>query len=159
MVLILGEIPYYTLKILWHRQVPIKEICLLLSWCLQAFDIQCTKKKTYKGYLTPRGMRRIGDDWHLVSEENAKLIIPLNRSSTCEITKAMVPDFEDKLSKPEQIYDPYNHPLLRLNRNQMVCFGKQVNSLRCEYYATSWSITRKNLTTLGNCVAASNCVH
>lgn len=102
-------------------------------------------KKTYKGYVKPKGMRRNGDDWHVVSEEYAKLIIALNRSSTCELTKTMVQDFNDKVSRHEVIYVPYNHPLLRLDHNKMVCLGKQVNRVRSEFYANSGTTTRKKL--------------
>ncbi len=71
------------------------------------------KRKTYKGYLNLRGVPRIGDDWHIVEKENAKFIIALNQSSFCEITKRMVLDFKDRVSKHEKIYVPYNHLLLR----------------------------------------------
>jgi hypothetical protein len=54
-------------------------------------------------------------------------------------------EMKDKLSKAEVIYVPYNHPLLRMDHNQMVCLGKRVNKLRSKYYANTGSITRKKL--------------
>ena len=113
--------------------------------CLQACNIPGTQKKTYKRYLKPKGVRRVGDDWHVVSEKYAKLIIALNRSSPCEEIRTMVQIFEDKLSRDEVIYVPYNHSLLRLDHTKMVCLGQQVNRLRREFYALVGSITRKKL--------------
>ena len=95
--------------------------------------------------MKPKGLRRSGDDWNVVSEDYAKLIIALNQSSTCEITKNMVVEFKYKLSKGEVIYVPYNYPLLRLDHNKMVCLGTRVNKLRSKYYANTGSITRKKL--------------
>jgi hypothetical protein len=117
----------------------------MLRWCLHACNIPGTQKKTYKGYLKPKGVRRVGDDWHVVSENYAKLIIALNRSSTCDEVKTMVQNFRDKLSRDEVIYVPYNHSLLRLDHTKMVCRGQQVNRSRREFYALVGSITRKKL--------------
>ena len=118
---------------------------MMIRLCLQACKIPGTQMKTYKGYLKPKGVRRVGDDWHVVSGEYAKLIIALNRSSPCEETKTMVKNFSDMLSREEVIKVPYNHPLLRLDHNKMVCLGQQVNRLRSEFYALVGSITRKKL--------------
>lgn len=118
---------------------------MMMRWCLQACKIPGTQMKTYKGYLKPKGVRRVGDDWHVVSGDYAKLIIALNRSSPCEVTKTMVKNFSDMLSREEVIKVPYNHPLLRLDHNKMVCLGQQVNRLRSEFYALVGSITRKKL--------------
>jgi hypothetical protein len=85
-----------------------------------------TEENTCKGSVKPGGMRRIGDNWNVVSEELPKLIIVLNYSSTCEITKTMVLDFKDKASKREEIYVPYNGPLLRQNHHQIACLGKKL---------------------------------
>jgi len=112
---------------------------------LFATNIPGTQKKTYEGYLKPKGLRWNGDDWLVVSEEYAKLIIALNASSTCETTKTMVLEFKDKLRKGEEVYVPYKHPLLRLDHNQMVCLGNKVNKLRSDDYAHTRSITRKKL--------------
>ena len=95
--------------------------------------------------MKPKGLRRKGDDWHVVSEEYAKLIIALKASSTCEITKTLVLEFKDKLRKGEEINVPYKHSLLRLDHNQMACLGNKVNKLRRDYYAHTGSITRKKL--------------
>jgi hypothetical protein len=43
------------------------------------------------------------------------------------------------------IYVLYNHALLRLEHNQMVCLGTRVNKLRSKYYGNTGSITRKKL--------------
>jgi hypothetical protein len=95
--------------------------------------------------LKPKGLRRSGEDWHGVSEEYAELVIALNQSSTCEITQNMVLEMKGKLSKGEVIYVPYNHPLLRLDHNKMVCLGSRVNKLRSKYYANTATITRKKI--------------
>jgi hypothetical protein len=57
----------------------------------------------------------------------------------------MVIEFKEKLRKGEVIYVPYNHPLLRLDHNQMVCLGERVNKLRSKYYGQIGTITRKKL--------------
>ncbi len=70
----------------------------------------------------------------------------------------MVLDFKDKVSKHEEIYVPYSHPLLRLNHNQMVCLGRKVNGLRSEYYAILDLLQEKSLTTQEICAVASRFV-
>ena len=95
--------------------------------------------------MKPKGLRRNGDDWNVVSEEYAKLIFALNASSTCETTKTMVLEFKDKFRKGEEIFFPYKNLLLRLDHSQMVCLGNKVNKLRSDYYAHTGSITRKKL--------------
>jgi hypothetical protein len=93
-----------------------------------------TKKKTYKGYLNPSRGRRFGEDWHVVSTQYAKLLICLNKKSTCDVIKNCVVEFEEHLSKSKEIRVPYNHPLLKLDHNQMVCLGRQVNEIRTAHY-------------------------
>ena len=80
---------------------------MMMRWCLHACKIPSTQMKTYKGYLKPKGLRRVGDDWHVVSGDYANLIIALNRSSPCEVTKTMVQNFSDMLSREEVIKVPY----------------------------------------------------
>ncbi len=47
----------------------------MFGLCVQAYTIPITQKRAYTCYLNPKGVRRIKDDCHVISEKYAKLII------------------------------------------------------------------------------------
>ena len=54
------------------------------------------KEEDIQGKLNPNQGRRHGEVWHIVLPGYAKLLICLNKTSSCDYVKSQMQDFKDK---------------------------------------------------------------
>ena len=96
-----------------------------------------TQKKTHKGFCKcndPDFIAEggVGDDWHVLPEDYAKLVIEIHKNNPD--AAQTIEHWKELIANKHDIRVPYNHPLLKLTSQVMKDLGAYADAIKMEYY-------------------------